>query len=230
MEKKEILIVEDDETIAEVLKEYLEDSNFSVSILNSGINVVSHVQTSPPDLILLDIMLPDRDGITICREIRYFSKVPIIMVTAKVGEIDRLLGLELGADDYICKPFAPREVVARVKAVLRRFSQGEDVNKLVIGPLIMDKQKHRVTINESDIKLTPMEYQILEIMMSNPDQVFSRDDLIKKIMGYNYNGYDRTIDNHIKNLRKKINTCMRGQKMIHTIYGAGYKISSTQIE
>lgn len=228
MERKRILVVEDDETIAEVLKEYLENSNFEVSILTHGNKVLSHIKNDPISLILLDIMLPDEDGIAICSKIRSFSRVPIIMVTAKVGEIDRLIGLEIGADDYICKPFAPREVVARVKAVLRRTVPEED-SKLVIGSLVMEKKKHVVTIDGSVIDLTPMEYQILEILMSNPDQVFSRNDFIKKILGYSYDGYDRTIDNHIKNLRKKINTCIGNKKIIHTIYGLGYKIVSPSI-
>jgi two-component system, OmpR family, response regulator BaeR len=225
MKKGNILIVEDDERIAEVLKSYFENADFKVTVLNTGNTVVSIVQEGPPDLILLDIMLPDKDGITICREIRSFSNVPIIMVTAMVEDVDRLLGLELGADDYICKPFIPREVVARAKAVLRRTHQELEENILAVGPLIMDENRHRVIAGGLEIKLTPIEYQLLRIMMSAPDRVFTRSDFISRIQGYNYDGYDRTIDNHIKNLRKKIEEYVAGKEMIHTVFGFGYKIS-----
>lgn len=230
MKKGNILIVEDDERIAGVLKSYFENADFRVMVLNTGNTVVANIQTSPPDLILLDIMLPDKDGMTICREIRSFSNVPIIMVTARVEDFDRLLGLELGADDYICKPFIPREVVARVKAVLRRVHPEHEENKLVLGLLIMDEKRHRVTIGGSEVNLTPIEYQLLKIMISAPDRVFTRNDFISRIQGYNYDGYDRTIDNHIKNLRKKINEYLDGHEMIHTVFGVGYKISSPQID
>ena len=230
MKKGNILIVEDDERIAEVLKSYFENAEFKVTVLNTGSMVVSNIQASPPDLVLLDIMLPDIDGMTICREIRSFSNVPIIMVTAMVEDVDRLLGLELGADDYICKPFIPREVVARAKAVLRRIHPEHEEKRLVVGPLIMDEKKHTVTVEGSDIKLTPIEYQLLRIMMSAPDRVFTRNDFISKIQGYNYDGYDRTIDNHIKNLRKKIDEHLAGHETIHTVFGVGYKISPPQVE
>jgi two-component system, OmpR family, response regulator BaeR len=226
MKKGNILIVEDDERIAEVLKKYFESEGFNVSVLNTGDTVVSNVQTNNPDLVLLDIMLPDKDGLTICREIRSFSNVPIIMVTARIEDLDRLLGLEIGADDYICKPFIPREVVARAKAVLRRTYQDSGTNKLILGPLTVDESRHQVTIEGSEINLTPIEYQLLKIMISSPDRVFTRNDFISKIQGYSYEGYDRTIDNHIKNLRKKINVCLNGHDMIHTVFGVGYKIST----
>jgi two-component system, OmpR family, response regulator BaeR len=230
MKKGNILIVEDDERIAGVLKSYFENAEFNVTVLNTGNMVVSNVQASPPDLVLLDIMLPDKDGMTICREIRSFSNVPIIMVTAMVEDIDRLLGLELGADDYICKPFIPREVVARAKAILRRTHPEHEEKRVIVGPLIMDENRHRVTVEGYDIKLTPIEYQLLRIMMSAPDRVFTRNDFISRIQGYNYDGYDRTIDNHIKNLRKKIDEYLAGHGMIHTVFGVGYKVSPPQIE
>jgi len=226
MNNSKILIVEDDERIAQVLKEYLEDEHFNVLILNTGSTVVNTVKISPPDLILLDIRLPDKDGMTICHEIRSFSNVPVIFVTAKVDDIDRLLGLEMGADDYICKPFVPREVVARVKAVIRRTRPEQVENKLVIGPIIMDVKAHKVTIGESEIDLTPIEYNLLKIMMSNPNQVFTRADLISKIQGYDSDCYERTIDNHVKNLRKKISLQLKDQEIIHTVFGVGYKIGS----
>jgi len=226
MKKGKILIVEDDKKIAEVLKEYLEEEHFDVVILNTGDTVVSNVQISPPDLILLDIRLPDKDGMTVCREIRSFSDVPIIFVTAKVDDIDRLLGLEIGADDYICKPFVTKEVVARVKAVIRRTHPKQAENKLVVESLVMDVKAHKVTVEGSRIDLTPIEYNLLRIMMSNPDQVFTRADLISKTQGYDADCYERTIDNHIKNLRKKISLLSPDQEIIHTVFGVGYKIGS----
>lgn len=222
--KRKILIVEDDNRIAEILKKYLEEAYFKVFILKNGDNVINNVQDSEPDLILLDIMLPGKDGIAICSEIRSFSKVPIIFITAKINANDRLRGLETGADDYICKPFDPKEVVARVLAVLRRTNKEDENKEIVLGSLVMDIEKHTVTIGGSNIDLTPIEFQMLEIMMSNPDRLFTRYDFISRIQGYDYEGYDRTIDNHIKNLRKKINICLPSQEIIKTIYGLGYKI------
>ncbi|MDB9822175.1 response regulator [Deltaproteobacteria bacterium] len=230
MAKSKILIVEDDEKIAELLKDYLEEANFNVLTLNRGNNVVNTVRISPPDLILLDVMLPDKDGMTICREIRSFSSVPIVMLTAKVEEIDRLLGLELGADDYICKPFSPREVVARIKAVIRRIRPELTEKKLIMGSLTIDEENYKVTIGESDVNLTPNEYELLRVMMSRPGRVFTRADLVSKTQGYSFNGYDRTIDSHIKNLRKKINEHLPDQKIIHTVYGIGYKIGFQKID
>ena len=230
MKKGKILIVEDDNKIVKVLKRYLEEEYFDVLILKSGNKVVDKLKSSSLDLILLDIMLPDQDGMTICREIRSFSNVPIIFITAKVDPFDRMLGLEIGADDYICKPFIPKEVVARVKAVIRRTRPDNKGKKLVLDPIIFDEKSHRVTVGGSNIILTPIEYELLRIMMSKPEQIFTRDDLISKIHGHTYECYDRTIDNHIKNLRKKINLHLQGREMIHTIYGFGYKISSPNID
>ena len=228
MKKFKILIVEDDERIAGVLKQYLKASNFNVTTLNSGNMVKNNVQYNPPDLILLDIMLPDIDGLEICREIRSFSNVPIIMITAKVEDFDRVLGLEIGADDYICKPFLPLEVVARVKSVLRRTHSVQEKDILVVGSLVMDDKAHLVRFKGSAIDLTPIEYQLLKIMMLAPNRVFTRADLISNIQGYNKNVYDRTIDNHIKNLRKKINLHVQGQEIVHTVFGIGYRINSSK--
>lgn len=228
MKKGDLLIVEDDKKIAEALKDYFIKENFNVSILNTGEKVVSNVKTKMPDLILLDIMLPDKDGITLCREIRSFSDVPIIFVTAKVKDIDRLLGLELGADDYICKPFLPQEVVARVKAVIRRTRPDRKNNRLVAGAVDMNDETHKVTVDGANVNLTPIEYNLLKIMMSAPDKVFTRADLLSSIHGSGHDYYRRTIDNHIKNLRKKINSHLSDKKIIHTVHGVGYKITSSQ--
>jgi two-component system response regulator BaeR len=183
------------------------------------------VKKSQPDLILLDIMLPGMDGMTVCREMRKFSNLPIIMITAKIEEIDRLLGLELGADDYICKPFSPREVVARVKAVLRRTRPEPFEHKLSAGPITLNAENHQVTINGNILMLTPSEFKLLQVLMSSSNKVFSRDELIQRVQGYEFEGYDRTIDSHIKNLRRKIAKLLPNQEVITTIYGAGYKFN-----
>jgi len=220
-----ILIVEDETKIAELLRDYLEAASFAVSCLYQGDGVVSAVKENPPDLILLDVMLPGKDGMEICRAIRKFSSVPIIMITARIEEIDRLIGLELGADDYVCKPFSPREVVARVKAVLRRVHPESDAKRLVVGPIRLNEETHQVTIDDEDLKLTPSEFGLLKVMMTHPGRVFSRNELINKVQGYDFEGYDRTIDTHVKNLRKKIDSRLPGQEIISTVYGVGYKFS-----
>ena len=224
-----ILIVEDETKIAELLRDYLETASFAVSCLYQGHGVVSAVKENPPDLILLDVMLPGKDGMEICRAIRKFSSVPIIMITARIEEIDRLIGLELGADDYICKPFSPREVVARVKAVLRRVHPEPDAKPLTAGPLSLNEETHQVTIDDEDLKLTPSEFGLLKVMMTHPGRVFSRNELINKIQGYDFEGYDRTIDTHVKNLRKKIDSRLPGQEIISTVYGVGYKFTEPSL-
>ena len=223
--QSKILIVEDEKKIAMLLKDYLEQAGFFVSILDRGDLVSMEVRKNPPDLVLLDVQLPGKDGLSVCKEVRGFSKVPIIMLTARIEEIDRLLGLELGADDYICKPFSPREVVARVKAVLRRSTSGPEKSALKEGPITLDPETHKVTINGKFINLTPSEFELLEIMMSKPDRVFSRDDLVSLVQGYDFGGYNRTIDTHIKNLRKKLGDKIPDKVYIHTVYGLGYKFS-----
>ena len=225
MTSKHILIVEDEEKIASLLCDYLKEAGFRASTQNNGDRVISQLKKDPPDLILLDIMLPGKDGMEICREVRQFSNVPIIMITARVEEIDRLLGLGLGADDYICKPFSPREVVARVKAVFRRTFAEPRAHKLVAGPISLDDKTHQVMIDKQMLNLTPNEFELLRIMMSQPNRVFSRSELINRVQGYDFEGYDRTIDTHVKNLRKKIARQLPGQEIISTVYGIGYKFA-----
>ena len=223
--QKQILVVEDEAKIANVLKDYLENADYGVMLLSRGDAVLPQVRKSMPDLIVLDIMLPGKDGMEICREIRKISDVPIIMLTAKVEEIDRLIGLELGADDYICKPFSPREVVARVKAVLRRTQPEPASEQLAAGPIFLNQIKHFAAINGQELQLTNSEFELLSLFMANPDRVFSRNDLISMVQGYDFEGYDRTIDSHIKNLRKKIAKQLPGIQVIKTIYGVGYAFS-----
>ncbi len=229
MPNRHILIVEDEEKIASLLSDYLNDAGFRTSAQNNGDRVIAQIKKDPPDLVLLDIVLPGKDGIAICREIRQFSDVPIIMVTARVEEIDRLLGLELGADDYICKPFSPREVVARVKAIFRRLHAKPRTPTLVSGSISLDDETHQVMIDKQVLDLTPNEFGLLKIMMSQPNRVFSRSELINRVQGYDFEGYDRTIDTHIKNLRKKIAQMLPNQKLISTIYGIGYKFNAPSV-
>lgn len=227
MTSRHILIVEDEEKIASLLCDYLKEAGFRTSTQNNGDRVIAQVKKDPSDLILLDIMLPGKNGIELCREIRQFSNIPIIMITARVEEIDRLLGLALGADDYICKPFSPREVVARVEAIFRRLHAEPLTHSLVIGSISLDDKTHQVMIDKQVLNLTPNEFGLLKIMMSRPNRVFSRSELINQVQGYDFEGYDRTIDSHIKNLRKKIDQKLPGQEIISTVYGIGYKFTAS---
>ncbi|MBI5591512.1 MAG: response regulator [Deltaproteobacteria bacterium] len=221
---RDILIVEDEIKISQILRDYLIQAGYKVSCLDRGDTVVPCVRKNPPCLILLDIMIPGMDGIEVCREIRKFSDVPVIMITARVEEIDRLLGLELGADDYICKPFSPREVVARVKAVLRRTHASRADDTLVVGEIRLIQETYQVLVAGHELKLTPCEFYLLKTLLGHPDRIFSRNELINIIQGYVFEGYDRTIDSHVKNLRKKISRHLPGKEVIRTIYGMGYKL------
>jgi len=224
MSEEHLLIVEDESDIADILKDYLVREGYRVTVLERGDKVVAFVRGHLVSLLLLDIMLPGVDGKTICRKIRKFSEVPIIMITAKVDELDRIVGFELGADDYVCKPFSPREVVARVKAVLRRMAGAADEDVLSAGPIRVDRSARVVSVRDSELNLTPSEFDIFATLMESPNRVFTRAQLIEKVQGYNYEGYERTIDFHIKNLRKKIAECLPNEKVIHSSYGVGYKI------
>lgn len=225
MANEHVLIVEDERKIADLLHDYLSKAGYAVSILERGDQVVPRVKRDPPALILLDIMLPGMEGTEVCREVRKFSNVPIIMLTARVEEIDRIIGLELGADDYICKPFSPREVVARVKAVLRRASAEPDAPLLVAGPLSLNDATRQASVGDHVLTLTPSEFGLLKVLLNHPNRVFSRNELINKVQGYDFEGYDRTIDTHIKNLRKKIAEWLPDKEIIQTVYGVGYKLN-----
>lgn len=223
-ESQSVLVVEDEPGLAEVLADYLTASGYAVSVAGEGGGVVERVRETPPDLILLDLMLPGKDGVSICREVRTFSSVPIIMVTARVEEIDRLLGLELGADDYICKPFSPREVVARVRAVLRR-SQGAMATPGDPGALVLDEERFEARLYGEALELTPVEFRLLHTLASRPGRVFARDDLMQYLYRDHRVVTDRTVDTHIKNLRRKLQG-VRGdcKNMIRSVYGVGYKL------
>jgi two-component system, OmpR family, response regulator BaeR len=186
--------------------------------------VISDVRNNPPDLIILDLMLQGKDGFTICKEIRSFSKVPILIISAKVDEVDRLLGLELGADDYICKPFSTKEVVARVKAVLRRFEQKTE-EMLVAGPITIFIKDFNATADGQRLRLSRSEFALLIAMVSHPGQLFTRSDLFSILQGHDSECSKRTIDSHIKNLRKKLKKIILDKEIIHTVYGLGYSLS-----
>lgn len=217
-----ILIVEDEEKLAALLGDYLRQAGFDTTWISDGMSVVPRVRDQLPDLILLDLMLPGRDGLDICKEIRSFSEVPIIMVTARVEEIDRLLGLELGADDYICKPFSPREVVARVKTVLRRVGD----QALPPGELALEPEKFRAVLRGTELELTAVEFKLLHFLFQNPGRIYSRSQLMDRIYSDQRIVSDRTIDSHIKKLRKKISAAAPDEELIHSIYGVGYKFEA----
>ncbi|MBC7358392.1 two-component system, OmpR family, response regulator BaeR [Desulfacinum infernum DSM 9756] len=224
-----VLVVEDEAKIAGILKDYLEKSGYRAVVVDRGDAALDHVRRNPPGLILLDIMLPGLDGMSVCREIRSFSSVPIIMITARVEELDRLLGLELGADDYICKPFSPREVVARVRAVLRRSVASSAVETGTIfrvGHITLNPETRQVVVHGREVRLTPSEFGLLKTLMSRPNRVFSRAELIGAVQGYDFDGYDRTIDSHVKNLRKKLARHLPDCEVISTIYGVGYRLNA----
>jgi two-component system response regulator BaeR len=214
-----ILIVEDEPKLAALLSDYLQQAGFETSRLDNGLEVVPRVREQTPELILLDLMLPGQDGLEVCKEIRKFSSVPIVMVTARVEEIDRLLGLELGADDYICKPFSPREVVARVKAVLRRAG---GATQQATG-LVLDESRYLATLHGRDLDLTAVEFKLLHFLAAHPGRIYSRSQLMDRIYPDQRTVEDRTIDSHVKKLRKKLTAVAPGEELIQSVYGVGYK-------
>ncbi|MGR8929641.1 MAG: response regulator [Gammaproteobacteria bacterium] len=222
-EAKRILIIEDEQKLARLAADYLHNAGFITETLSNGDSVLPSVKQRMPELILLDIMLPGKDGMAICREIRSFSQVPIIMVTARVEEIDRLLGLELGADDYICKPYSPREMVARVKAVLRRLQPQRLEAGDIRDGLSLDADRFRVSAAGREIELTAVEFQLLQTLFRRPGHIFSRSSLMDSIYRDQRIVSDRTIDSHIKKLRKKLEDLLPTQELIHSVYGAGYR-------
>ena len=217
-----ILVVEDEPKLANLLQDYLQASGFTVVIEHDGAQVISTIQQNPPSLMLLDVMLPNKNGIDICREVRMFSSLPIVMVTAKVEEIDRLLGLELGADDYICKPFSPREVVARVKAILRRLEVTLPQQTPATG-LHLDKEAYVASFSGKELDLTPVEFKLLQFLQSQPRKVFSRNSLLSELYDDHRIVTDRTVDTHIKNLRRKLDQADPTTEYITSVYGVGYK-------
>lgn len=221
-----ILIVEDELKLAQLLEKYLEREDFHTAHIADGQRVMPWLCEHQTDLILLDLNLPGRDGLTLCREIRQQQKTPIIMTTARVDEIDRLLGLELGADDYICKPYSPREVIARIKAVLRRIKPQTAAADHVssVPPLHFDDERLHARIRGVTLSLTLVEYQLFKLLAEKPGRIFSRDQLMDRIYPDQRVVSDRTIDSHIKKLRRKLELALPGIEIIYSVYGAGYKV------
>ncbi len=222
---KTIMVVDDEQRIVSVIESYLTQYGYQVVKAYDGDEALHIADSHKPDLIILDIMMPKLDGYEFLREHRKTANTPVIFLTAKVEEEDKVLGLELGADDYIAKPFRPRELMARVKAVLRRGSLVEpDARTLSVHDLVLNRDDHTIHQNGQSIDLTPSEFDLLAALMSKPGKVFSRMDLLDFIQGVQYEGYERAIDLHIKNLRAKLNDHPRSPKYIQTVYGAGYRL------
>jgi DNA-binding response OmpR family regulator len=227
VEKKRILVVDDEEKLVDAIAAYLEKEGYEVLRAGTARDGISLFRSSGPSLVILDLMLPDLPGEAVCETIRMMSRVPIIMLTAKTEEKDLLCGFESGTDDYIVKPFSPRELVARVRALIKR-TQSEPVPLVPLlsfnaGELVIDSEKYELRKSGEDIKLTNHEWKILLALASFPQRVFSREDLVKSAFGNAFDGFDRTIDAHIKNIRKKIEPDPRDPKYIVTVYGTGYK-------
>lgn len=223
---KKILIIDDEAKIVEICRDYLKAAGFSVITSLEGQGGMEIARREKPDLILLDLMLPGIDGLDVCRELRKESNTPIIMLTARVEETDKLIGLELGADDYITKPFSPREMVARVRTVLRRAQGDVSMDVIRAGNLTLDRNRFMVTIDENEISLTPTEFEILATLASQPGRIFSRSQLLMAVRGVAFESYERAIDSHIRNLRRKLDAADKSNfEWIVTIHGVGYKLN-----
>src|SRR5215813_15461254 len=229
-----LLIIEDDESISSAIEEYFSRAGYTVHAAPDGLAGIELASKNRPDVVVLDLMLPKMDGLTVCKEVRQKSpQLPILMLTAKDDVVDKVLGLEMGADDYITKPFSLRELEARIKSVLRRSragapTDGQDEVPIQRGNLRIDPIRREVTIGEKQVELTPKEFDLLRLFASNPGRVFPRKYLLEKIWDYSYEGYDRTIDSHINRLRAKIEENPENPQMVLTVWGIGYKFSDEQ--
>ncbi len=220
MTMNKVLIIEDEENLAQIMQDYLIKDNISSEIVTDGNDAVNAVKTYDADVILLDIMLPNKDGMSICKEIRQFSQTPIIMTTARVDEIDRIIGLEIGADDYVCKPYSPRELVARVKVQLRKKQVNSNING---GGISLNEDFLTASIDDKTIELTFVEFKLLDKLMDGNGRIFNRNQLMDSIYTDGRIVSDRTIDSHIKKIRKKLIKLDASKEYIHSIYGCGYK-------
>lgn len=219
-----ILVVDDEPGVVQSVRSYLEAAHFEVSAAYDGKEALAQFDAVAPDLIILDWMLPEMDGLTVAQHIRRHSKVPIIMLTARVDEDDRIAGLETGADDYVIKPFSARELEARVRAVLRR-STGAASSVLEVGPIHLDHEQRRVQVSGTPIDLTAMEFDLLAFLMAQPGRVFTRLELLEAVRGDAYGGFERSVDSHIKRLRQKIEPDPNEASLILTVFGVGYKLA-----
>lgn len=225
----DVLVVDDNAKVVEVLRAYLEADGFHVRTASDGVAALEEVRRSVPDLALLDIMLPGVDGLELTRQLQREYGLPVILVTARVDEIDRLIGLEVGADDYITKPFSPREVVARVRAVLRRVHKtGAAIPLLTVGSLEIDSDRRIVRVDGDPRELTRTEFDLLATMAAHPGRVYSRLQLLESVAGDAFDGYERTIDAHVKNLRRKLGDDPRAPRFVHTVLGVGYKVEDVK--
>jgi two-component system alkaline phosphatase synthesis response regulator PhoP len=222
---KRVLVVDDDAKTVELVKLYLNRDGYRVLTAGDGIEALRLAREGHPDLIVLDIMLPGVDGLAVCRTLRGESDVPIIMLTARTTDQDKLDGLDLGADDYVTKPFSPRELAARVRAILRRLPGERGPDEVRCGGVVVNFVKHEAFRQGKPLNLTMVEFRLLGVLVREPGRVFSRAELIEKALGYDFDGFDRTIDVHILNLRRKIEPDPKKPRYIKTVYGAGYKLS-----
>jgi two-component system, OmpR family, phosphate regulon response regulator OmpR len=229
-----ILIIDDDQKLCKLLSEYLKENGFHVSHVNDGLEVINTISREMPDMVILDIMLPGKDGLEVLRDIRKTHTLPVIMLTAKGEDTDRIVGLELGADDYLAKPFNPRELLARVKAVLRRSAARDRADNphtkdltIQVGGITLNKARQSVTVDGCELDLSTTEYQILEVLMKNPNNVLSRDQLMTLARGRDFTAFDRSIDVHVSKLRTKIEVDPTSPKRIKTIWGTGYMFVDT---
>jgi DNA-binding response OmpR family regulator len=218
---KKVLVVDDEPKLAAIARDYLVAAGFVVIVAPDGPQGLALTRRERPDLVVLDLMLPGMDGLDVCREIRRESSVPIIMLTARVEETDKLIGLELGADDYLTKPFSPRELVARVRVILRRAAGGEPPELIRAGELTLDRTRYQVELSGRSMDLTPTEFEILATLAGQPGRIFSRDQLLSAAHGVSFDGYERAIDWHIRNLRRKLES--DDDTHIVTVHGVGYK-------
>ena len=225
---RSVLVVDDDPNVVELARLYLERDGYRVFTAYDGADGLASARQERPDIVVLDVMLPRLNGLEVCRALREESAVPIIMLTARVEEEDRLAGLNLGADDYVTKPFSPRELAARVRAVLRRSirdGEDEEAAPLAVGPLTLDPRYRRATVGGAEIPLTPTEYRLLALLMRHPGRTFSRDEIIDRVLGDGFDGFDRTVDAHVSSLRRKLGAADDGAaKLIRTVYGSGYRL------
>lgn len=231
MAKKTILMVDDDRRTVDLVKLYLERDNYQVITSYDGLDAVAKAKAAKPDLIVLDLMLPGLDGLSICRQLRELSSVPIIMLTARTTEQDRVAGLDSGADDYLTKPFSPRELMARVRAVLRRIADENLASPpapIDYGPIHVNPATREVTAGGRPVELTRIEFQLLLTFLAEPGRIFGRDQLISKVFGYDYEGFDRVVDVHVHRLRRKLEPDSEKSTFIQSIYGEGYRLAKPE--
>ena len=223
-----VLIVEDDPHTVEVVRLYLRRDGHTVLTASNGKDGLRMAQEAAPDLVVLDLMLPEMGGLEVCRELRKESDVPIVMLTARAEEEDCVAGFELGADDYVTKPFSPRELAARIRAVLRRTAQDREEDspaRLTYREITLDTQRRTTSVGQTSLNLTPTEYRLLAMFLREPGRTFTRDEIINRVFGYDFDGFDRTVDSHVSGLRRKLDAAAKDRRYIQTVYGVGYRLN-----